>query len=198
MSKFNVASLLKRKDAPAPVIDQDRNTILFVCTGNIARSASAELIARHRDINDGWRFDSAGVGAVVGSGVAPDIDRELVHRGINIRGYRAKQMTRALAENAALIVAMDSTHRQWLIREFPQFHRKVVLLKQIQRAYAGGGEGNDALGYLTTLNLFEIPEDSIADPFRLGPQAAKKAVEEVEAGLDILLPWLGTRNAPQA
>ncbi len=196
MSKFNVASLLRRKDAPA--IDTDRNTILFVCTGNIARSASAELIARHRNINEGWRFESAGIGAVVGSGVAPDIDRELIERGIDISGHRAQQMTRALAEKAALIVAMDSTHRQWIIREFPQFHRKVVLLKQIQRAHANGGENSSALEYLTTLNLPEIPADSIADPFRLGPHAAKKAVEEVEAGLDVLLPWLGTRNLPES
>ncbi|QRZ61217.1 low molecular weight phosphatase family protein [Rothia sp. ZJ932] len=194
MSRFNVSALLKRRESPAaagsPPADE-LNTILYVCTGNIARSASAQLISQHRSWNEGWVFDSAGIGAVVGSGVAPDIDHELLDRGIDISGYKAKQLTREIAESAALIVAMDHSHRKWIIREWPHLHHRVVLLKQIQRVRAEAGRRVEAISYLQQMDIPVRSSDDIADPYRLGVQAARTAVEEVEDGLDVLLPWLG-------
>lgn len=195
MSRFNVKALLKAKGTPKEqeVGEVERDTILFVCTGNIARSASAQLIAQHRDWNDGWKFDSAGVGAVVDAPVAPHIDYELESRGIDISGYKAKQITRELVDSAALIIAMDSSHRKWLIREWPDLHRRVLLLKQIQRVRPSAGRRMDPISYLTQVDLDPVLQDDIADPYRRGPVAAKRAVEEVEDGLDVLLPWLNNR-----
>lgn len=196
MSKFNVASLLKRRAATVsreiPPIEE-LNTVLFVCTGNIARSASAQLIAQHRNQNAGWNFDSAGVGAVVGSGVAPHIDRELKDRGIDISGYAAKQITRDIAERSALIVVMDKSHRKWILNEWPHLHKRVLLLKQIQRVRPLAGKRMDPLSYLMQLDIPVKDSDSIADPYRRGPEAASVAVKEVEGALDVFLPWLQTR-----
>lgn len=60
---------------------------LFVCTGNIARSASGEVIAKHLaaeyGLEDKWIFASAGTGALVGHGVYEHVANELIERGYN-------------------------------------------------------------------------------------------------------------------
>lgn len=196
MSKFNVAALLKRHGINEEIATdsaKDRNTILYVCTGNIARSASAFLISQQRYADLGWNFDSAGIGAVVGSGVAPDIDAELLARGIDIHGYRAKQLTQEIADKAALIVAMDHSHRTWIIREFPHLHSRVVLLKQAQRLRPEA-EDQNALSYLYKLDRRVRSRDDIVDPYQRGAAAAAVAVKEVEEGLAVLLPWLGEKK----
>lgn len=58
-------------DAPA---SQAPYRVLFVCQGNIARSAAAEAMARAScPTASGLEFSSAGTGAVVGHGVAREV-----------------------------------------------------------------------------------------------------------------------------
>lgn len=192
MAQFNVRQLLKgrvkghRDEVPVG------KKVLFVCTGNIARSASAQYLATTKISPAAeWVFDSAGTGAVVGSGVAPHIDRELDARDVNYGSHKAKQVTEKLMAQSALVLVMEKDHLHWLVHEWPQYRSKIHLLGQMARMQKGAGRRVDPVAYMQ--QHVEEPQaaDEIADPYRRGEAAAQKAVQEVENALDIIIPWLG-------
>lgn len=93
--------------------------ILFVCTGNICRSPSAEGVfdsfAKVRDL-DGYLFtDSAGTHDYhVGHPPDARAVHAASHHGVDLSGLRARQIC---AEDFALydmIIAMDAEHRDFL------------------------------------------------------------------------------------
>lgn len=195
MTHFNVGALLKnirRAQEDEPTNIPTGKKILFVCTGNIARSASAQYIAEQLSIPEsGWVFDSAGTGAVVGSGVAPYIDAELESRGANFHSHQAKQITAHLLEESALVLVMEREHLNWIVREWPQYRSKIHLLKQMARVQEQAGRRVDPVAFMYALDEPPAKEDRIADPYRKGAEAARVAVEEVELALTKIIPWLG-------
>lgn len=97
----------------------DKIGVLFVCTGNICRSPTAEAVFRHHvaqaGLLDRFIIDSAGThGYHVGD--APDhraIEAAAVH-GVDMTGLRARKVERWDFEAFDYIYAMDSGHFQAL------------------------------------------------------------------------------------
>ena len=174
-----------RKDGPFEA--------LFVCTGNIARSASGEVISKHLaaeyGLEDKWIFSSAGTGALVGHGVYEHVANELIERGYNPEGFASRQLNGQIVENATVILVAEKVHADWIVREWPQHHAKIKLLKQVARIreYARRAE---PLSYLYSHGACPLDSDKLEDPYRRGPAAAKVTVDEVEQSLRVILPWL--------
>ncbi|WP_049358433.1 low molecular weight phosphatase family protein [Rothia mucilaginosa] len=166
---------------------------LFVCTGNIARSASGEVISKHLaaeyGLEDKWTFASAGTGALVGQGVYELIANELIERGYNPEGFASRQLTEEIIKNATIILVAEKVHADWIVREWPQYHSKIVLLKQAARLREEARRA-EPLSYLYSYGGTPLASDKLEDPYRRGPAAAKKAVDEVEESLRVILPWL--------
>ena len=123
-------------------------SILFVCTGNICRSPTAEGVLRHlaRRKNVEIRVESAGThGYHVGE--APD-ERAQHHarrRGYDLSAQRARRVAARDFVEFDLIVAMDRGHLAILGRACPAEHRhKLRLLleeRDVPDPYYGGPEG---------------------------------------------------------
>jgi protein-tyrosine phosphatase len=98
--------------------------ILFVCTGNICRSPTAEGVMRHRATEAGvaeqFEFDSAGLGSWH-AGQAPDgrASAAAAARGIALSG-RAREVTADDFDYFDLVVAMDREHLRELRRRAPR------------------------------------------------------------------------------
>ena len=87
--------------------------LLFVCTGNTCRSAMAGALARRvaaeRGLDD-IEVASAGTSAWEG---APASDGALLvglERGLDLGDHRARQLTRAMVQEADVILAMGPHH----------------------------------------------------------------------------------------
>lgn len=165
--------------------------IVFVCHGNVARSPAAELIARARHGGLGWQFASCGIGALVGQGVADTVAAELQGRGVDPSAHRARQASRELLHGSALVLVMAGYQRAWIVDEWPGLAARTLVLKQAVRLQEQAARRVDPVAHLMLSNRAGAPEDDVADPFRRGPAAALAAVEEIEAALERLLPWLG-------
>jgi protein-tyrosine phosphatase len=92
--------------------------VLFVCTGNIFRSLTAEYALR--DVL-GARRDI--VVASAGTEDFPYVVRPLVRdylltRGIDVSAHRRRTLTREMLDEATLIVAMSTEHRVVLADQF--------------------------------------------------------------------------------
>ena len=122
--------------------------VLFVCTGNICRSPTAEGVLRHlaKDANVPLHVESAGTHDYhVGN--APD-QRSQKHargRGYDLSAQRARQVRRRDFEEFDLIVAMDRGHLEILQDNCPPQHqgklRMLVRGHDVPDPYYGGAEG---------------------------------------------------------
>jgi protein-tyrosine phosphatase len=105
--------------------------VLFVCTGNICRSPTAEGVLRHLAKEAGMEVhvESAGTGDWH-VGHPPD-ERAQHHarsRGYDLSAQRARQVSPADFERFDLIVAMDRGHLRLLERQCPREHRAKLRL----------------------------------------------------------------------
>ena len=125
-----------------------RRSILFVCTGNICRSPTAEGVLRHLAKKEGieLRIESAGLGDWH-IGQPPD-KRALHHartRGYDLSAQRARQVQPRDFEDFDMILAMDRGHLRALERMAPREHRAKVRLfvegREVPDPYYGGPEG---------------------------------------------------------
>lgn len=99
--------------------------ILFVCTGNICRSPTADGVMRHLVAELGWadkvRVDSAGTHGYH-AGEPPDQrSQRTAHRhGVDLSGLTARKISAHDFEDFDIIAAMDRGHLDALRRHCPR------------------------------------------------------------------------------
>ncbi|WP_264002528.1 arsenate reductase/protein-tyrosine-phosphatase family protein [Mycolicibacterium poriferae] len=141
--------------------------MLFVCTGNICRSPTAERLAlayaAQRDIS-GVRASSAGTRALVGQPIHHEAALVLEELGGDASGFAARRLgTRTLA-GADLVLGMTKAHRDAILELAPQkLHRVFTLAEASRLASDGKAKAVADLGELRPqLSGDDIPD--IADP----------------------------------
>jgi protein-tyrosine phosphatase len=103
--------------------------ILFVSTGNICRSPTAERLAAAyatRYQIPELTASSAGTRAVIGHPIHSEAARILEQMGGNTSRFAARQLTAKIASTADLIIAMTNAHRDIVLEAAP---------RQLQRTF---------------------------------------------------------------
>ncbi len=97
---------------------QPRPTVLFICSGNIFRSMTADYSLKARlGAGDEIIIRSAGLRPAP-HGVMDFVRDHLKRKGIDISEHQPTQLTRAMLEDTALPVAMGLEHREIIERDF--------------------------------------------------------------------------------
>jgi len=112
--------------------------VLFVCTGNICRSPTAERLtcAFAAEHGLGLNASSAGTRAVIGYGMEPTAAEVLRSMGGDPEGFRARQLSPAIVGDADLILTMTTRHRDRVLAESPQAMRRTFTLLEAGRLLA--------------------------------------------------------------
>ncbi|HYE40980.1 MAG TPA: low molecular weight protein-tyrosine-phosphatase [Ramlibacter sp.] len=157
-----------------------RFSILMVCTGNICRSPTAEVVLRRKveEAGLGGRIHIASAGTHDYHVGSPADERSLHHarlRGYDLTTHRARQVSRADFERFDLILAMDDGHFELLEGDAPPQHR----------------------GKLRRLMEFAPPglAREVADPYYGGAQGFESVLDHIEAACDGLLAHLRREHA---
>ena len=149
--------------------------VLFVCTGNICRSPTAEGVARYwlrmLGLDGVVSVDSAGI-AGSHAGEAPDArsQRVAARRGYDLSRLRARPLAGEDFERFDLLLAMDAGHREVMLRKSPPEHRDKVRM---------------FLSFAPGLGRSEVP-----DPYYGGASGFDEALDLCEAGVQGLLDVL--------
>lgn len=93
--------------------------ILFVCTGNIFRSMSAEYCAKKyaKDHNLDIEIASAGTGANP-QNPHPVTVKTLAQMGINCNNHKQQKLNKKIISSADVIVAMGTDHQKFIKEHF--------------------------------------------------------------------------------
>ena len=134
--------------------------VLFVCTGNICRSPTAEGVARHLiaagALGDRVEVDSAGThGYHVGEAPDPRTQKAALRRGYDLSKLRARKLEHFDFQRFDLLLAMDRGHLDIMRRACPEPYKgRLDLLMRYARdsefdevpdPYYGGPTGFDAV-----------------------------------------------------
>ncbi|MGL1834991.1 low molecular weight protein-tyrosine-phosphatase [Rhodocyclaceae bacterium SMB388] len=150
----------------------EARTILFVCTGNICRSPTAEGVARHLIAAAGLAgrmdVDSAGThGYHVGEAPDPRAVKAAARRGYDLSALRARKIEIADFQRFDLVLAMDAGHLQIMQRLCPQVYRpKLGLFMHHARRY---------------------PLDEVPDPYYGGEAGFEAVLDYCEDGVGGLI-----------
>ncbi|MBV7295951.1 low molecular weight phosphatase family protein [Corynebacterium sp. TAE3-ERU12] len=164
--------------------------ILFVCTGNICRSAAAEVISAQwaREHNAPLEFASAGVYGLSGEPVEATIADILQQRGVPTDGFCASRLTGADVRKADLVLCMEEHHRDAVVRIQPAMFRRVFLLRRAA-ALAEHGYVNSLADFSTVARGVLSDQDwGIADPYGKDRDVCQRSVDIISAALAEVLP----------
>lgn len=126
--------------------------LLFVCSGNICRSAMASAYARAR-LADAGRTDvlveSAGTLGIEGERAAPEAIQVLREEGIDLGGHRSRGLREADIRGADLVVVMTLAHAETIERSLPAVSADLRLLRAFENGpepRAGASDLEDPIG----------------------------------------------------
>ncbi|MEM7212754.1 MAG: hypothetical protein AAF479_12830 [Pseudomonadota bacterium] len=94
-------------------------SVLFVCTGNIFRSLTAErALRRALGAGSGVAVASAGTASVPDLRVRGDVVAYLSGKGLDVSDHQRRTLTAEIVQGTDLVVAMNSDHRRFLSEQF--------------------------------------------------------------------------------
>jgi protein-tyrosine phosphatase len=146
--------------------------VLFVCTGNICRSPTAEGVARRLaeklGLDQDFEFDSAGShGYHVGDAPDPRTVAAAARRGYELAHLRARRVTEFDFIRFDHLIAMGRDHLEWLRSACPPlYHDKLALLLEFNEC---------------------SEEDEVPDPYYGGAEGFEQVLDLVEDAVNQLL-----------
>jgi protein-tyrosine phosphatase len=110
--------------------------VLFVCTGNICRSPTAERLALAYAAESpipGFVASSAGTRAVIGHPMHPESAQELIALGGDPSGFTARQLTAKVMNGVDLVLTMTRQHRDVVLEQAPRLLHRTFTLTEAAR-----------------------------------------------------------------
>ena len=143
--------------------------IMFICTGNICRSAMAHamLSKKAKEQNKNIEVYSCGVWAENGDVPTYEAKEVMKDYDIDLSTHRATNIRNSNIENMDVILCATNNHKLNVIAMYPELKEKVFTMKE----YA------------------EYPQNDldIKDPWGYGIDVYKKCVKEIEKCIEKIL-----------
>lgn len=162
--------------------------VLFVCTGNICRSPTAERLAvafaheRGLELTAG----SAGTHGLTGHPMDPAAATVLHQLGGESEGFVARRITPRMAEEADLILTLTARHRDAVLALAPRkLRRTFTLLEAAALVEASGATSIDDIA--DARSKHSAPALDIEDPYTKAHEIYEAVGQQIADALPIIL-----------
>lgn len=146
-------------------------TVLFVCYGNINRSALAQVLAENGVNPSKIRFDSAGFHPEDNRPADPNMIKVARSHGFDMTGCRSKRLDKLKVDSADIIFVMEGQQYRRLVSEYPEAKDRTFLL-----------------GSLTKQQFSDI---DIADPYNQAMSEYENCFNRIQHAVDELSRIIG-------
>jgi protein-tyrosine phosphatase len=177
--------------------------VLFVCTGNVCRSPTAELLFRAwADPRAAVTARSAGTRALVGAPIDTSTAVVLDDFGLDPTLHSGTQFEPRMAADAGLVLTAQRKHRDLIIGKIPSTFRRTFTMKEFARlvhAIPAGMAPRDVVATADeqrpVLGAVPIDDDDTPDPYRGDVTLARHIAEEVGTAVYAAVHALGFSTA---
>ncbi|GAA3340659.1 low molecular weight phosphatase family protein [Curtobacterium pusillum] len=175
--------------------------ILFVCSGNLCRSAlgAQVLVARLGPDASAFEVESAGTIAQDDTPMDDAAAAQSSRLGGDPSSHRSRYLTASIAGAADLVLAAERSHRAAVVSLAPRAAKRAFTIKQFARVLEGLEPG-DLSGVGTAEELVErvarlrgtVPppadpaDDDIDDPYRRSEATHVRVADEIDAALVVI------------
>ncbi|MCP3993332.1 MAG: hypothetical protein GY724_29985 [Actinomycetia bacterium] len=161
--------------------------ILFVCTANICRSPTAELLLLE------WVGRRHVEAQVLSAGLLPPgreppekLSKILLSRGLDLAAHRSRQLSESVIANSDIVFTMERSHAREAAVLCPDAIERIMPLKVAARVHVAPGAGIDHVikeveARRTPADLLGMSTgDDVADPFGRSKRHYRQAIEEID------------------
>lgn len=184
----------------------ERFSILFICTGNICRSAFAERVLAAR-VDGPVDVRSAGTRAVVGRPISSQTRPRVRLFGGDSDGFAATQLTEQTLSSANLILGMTREHcdraagllpsafaRTFSLLEFARAAQEVAIDEYVAPATRWSTLTELAIERRRRGALSIQPDDDVPDPYGQSDEAFDRMTDTIVPALDLLSSRVAVRR----
>lgn len=177
--------------------------VLFICTGNICRSAFAASCFSASPMTAGIDIASAGTMAVVGRGIDDAFARIAQSLGADSRGHRARQLTGRILDEADILLVFGPEHRDWILADHSEASERVLALGQAGAVLSRLPDRAAVPWWSLTETVLARrpvpqPGDWIDDPYGRGEHAARVTAQAITDNLDLLASRVSWDGRPRS
>lgn len=181
------------RDVPRPDDDGVRPMVVFLCTGNAARSVMAAAMLRaHLGDDPVLSVASGGTHVLPGQPMSVRTRGALARHGLRDPFHRSHQLGPSDIARASLILAMEPDHLSWMRRVHPEGGPKTGSLRRVVRHLEPGGP-HDLAHRVASLGLERIEVEAweeIIDPGAGDQGDYDAAADEIAVLIDGLVTRL--------
>lgn len=149
------------------------SNILFVCIGNICRSPFAgglfNKLAAEKNLRH-FNAQSAGLLALSGNDATFPAQKVAADYGVDLTEHRAQIVSQKLVAWSDLILVMEKSQQDMLLKDFPEANGQVRLIRHFAR--------------------FGSKQRGIADPYGLNYEAYRFCYLDIEDAVTGLIEYL--------
>ena len=175
--------------------------VLFVCTGNICRSPTAERLAAAYGTRlqiPALKTSSAGTRAVIGSPIHHDAALVLTGLGGEVSNFAARQFTPRVASDADLVLTMSRSQRDIVLERAPRLLRRTFTLTEA--AELASRHGARTIADFPALRPQLVPDSApdIPDPINQSPDVFAEIGSQIADLLPPILELCRPYSSPAA